>query len=189
MRFKAVIASLQRANATRTLLDAINLVVPDGCLHVIRTLPRRAPSEEAEVELQDTLDELRSLVIEFSAPATTFLHVRRGERAEETVRLGIECHADLIVVGAASAPTARIASSIVSWSVCSVLVVEPHRERHEAEGLVPRFPLCPACDETRAASAQRDWYCAPHDDRTQRLFAAPAATLRASSSLAARSRP
>lgn len=169
MRFRTLVASLESLDRDDELIAAREIAGPSGTIHVLATMPSRSRSEDPAAELRLALDRLRTMARRWLGEVSAFLHVRRGDRAEETVRLAVECNADLIVMGAFEPGSPRDASRVIDWAACSVMVVEPSRERAEAEALVPEFPVCPACAEVRDLG-RGEWFCPPHRQPAERLY-------------------
>ena len=169
MRFRTFVASLESLDRADELMAAREIAGPTGTIHVLATLPARSRAENPAAELRLALDRLRTMARRWLGEVSALLHVRRGDRAEETVRLAVECNADLIVMGAFEPGSPRQVSRAMDWAACSVLVVAPSRERAEAEALVPEFPVCPACAEVRAIG-HGGWFCPQHRQPAERLY-------------------
>ncbi len=166
MRFRTVVASLESLEQPVELRAALRLVEPGGTLHVLSAQPRG-------IEPRRALDALRGrveLIVPRDADVDAIgLHARVGGRVEETARLAVESEADLIVVSALGEESEAILSHVLEWAACSVLILQPSRERAEVEALAPMFPVCPDC----AGARERDpdeWFCSPHREPAKHAF-------------------
>jgi nucleotide-binding universal stress UspA family protein len=158
MSYRTVVVSIESIELPRELSEAIQLVAPNGVLHVLYTA--NGDRTEAPIEPDHAIEQLRGRMATHRTNASVFLHARRGHRAEEAVRLALESDADLIVMAAYRPKSVKIAAKVVSTAACAVLVVEPNREVAEQDALAPAFPLCPACVKARKHSPE--WFCDQH---------------------------
>lgn len=164
MPFSTIVASLSSTESYE-LDEALGLVGSGGSVHVLR-----AVAKADEEQLRAAFDELRAAIEPRPDGASLSLHVRRGERAEETLRLAAECDADLIILGDFERGAERDQLRVVESAECSVLALAPAREAAQTEGFVPKFKVCRACSVLRRPGTHR-WFCEVHEDDAERLFA------------------
>lgn len=133
-------------------------------IHVLEVIDRDV--------LDADLDELERRLCEGDLRvASISAHVRSGAVVRETLRIAAEVEADLVVVWGGSPDSLGQARRIVRSAACSVLVVEPNREAHESDGLIPAWPRCSACDRIRQSSEGVRWFCKSHVDPAERRHA------------------
>ncbi|MDD9944008.1 MAG: universal stress protein [Myxococcales bacterium] len=165
MQFNTVVVSLESPKVTRELREAARLVAPGGRIHALLTTKERDSGAVA-----GAIDALRTGATPPPGGANVALHARTGDRAEETLRLAVEANADLLILGAYRAESARVVARVMAWAACSVLVLAPNTERTEAEGFVPLFPVCTECTRLRGSDATQ-WFCELHRDPRRHAFA------------------
>lgn len=168
MQFRTIVVSVEDPKLPHELREALKLVEPGGRIHVLH-VPAPDAAAPLNVEQQTARAGLEAIATPYPEKAQLALHVRPGDRAEESLRLTVEAEADLLVLGQWQPDTQNVVPRVMSWAACSVLVLSPNREGSHTQGFVPLFPQCSACATIRRRKPNR-WYCDEHRAPEAHLF-------------------
>lgn len=122
--------------------------------------------------LPELLERARTFIDETNAKAREqfsgriFAHIPVGTPWREILQLGVDLHADLMVVGSTRKKAVErwllgsVSEAVVRKASCAVLIARPKEEQASS---VPEIePPCPDCLRTQAAGGAALW-CARHD--------------------------
>lgn len=168
MRFSSIVVSTENPSLPHELRQALKLVEEGGRVHVLHTTQ---DSQAVKSEFATAREGVTAIATPYPKHATLTLHMRVGDRAEETLRLAVEANADLVVVGASKRESEVVVMRVTSWAACSVLVLAPNREPSQSRGFVPLFPQCNTCAEIRIRESGR-WFCDQHAEQDSQQFEA-----------------
>jgi nucleotide-binding universal stress UspA family protein len=96
-------------------------------------------------------------------------HVRRGDPARAIAQTAADVRADLIIVGTHKRPRLKTlvlgstAERVMGNTTCPVMVAGP-KPAPEPPHVIVIEPPCPDCVRRRAATANREFWCARHSE-------------------------